>query len=66
VLPIRDAAQAREIGRETMDYYLNLSNYLNNWKRLGFSDADLAKPGSDKLIDAVVAHPDIRRTVTLV
>ena len=33
-----------------------VSNYLNNWKRLGFTDEDIAKPGSDKLIDAVVAH----------
>lgn len=52
----RDADQARKIGRETIDFYLNLSNYLNNWKRLGFTDEDIAKPGSDKLIDAVVAH----------
>jgi probable F420-dependent oxidoreductase len=51
-----DADQAREIGRKAVDMYLGLSNYLSNWKRLGFSDADLAKPGSDKLIDAVVAH----------
>jgi probable F420-dependent oxidoreductase len=51
-----DADEARAIGRQTVDFYLNLSNYLNNWKRLGFSDADIAKPGSDKLIDAVVAH----------
>jgi probable F420-dependent oxidoreductase len=51
-----DADEARKIGRETVDFYLNLSNYLNNWKRLGFTDEDLAKPGSDKLIDAVVAH----------
>jgi len=51
-----DAEQARAIGRETVDFYLNLSNYLNNWKRLGFTDDDIAKPGSDKLIDAVVAH----------
>jgi len=51
-----DAEVARKIGRETVDFYLNLSNYLNNWKRLGFSDGDIAKPGSDKLIDAVVAH----------
>jgi len=51
-----DAEEAREIGRETVDFYLNLSNYLNNWKRLGFTDHDIAKPGSDKLIDAVVAH----------
>jgi probable F420-dependent oxidoreductase len=56
VVLARDAEQARTIGRETVDFYLNLSNYLNSWKRLGFTDADLAKPGSDKLIDAVVAH----------
>jgi probable F420-dependent oxidoreductase len=53
-----DAAteQARAAGRKAVDFYLNLSNYLNNWKRLGFTDADVEKPGSDKLIDAVVAH----------
>jgi probable F420-dependent oxidoreductase len=51
-----DADEARAIGRQTVDFYLNLSNYLNNWKRLGFTDQDIAKPGSDKLIDAVVAH----------
>jgi probable F420-dependent oxidoreductase len=51
-----DTDEARAIGRKTVDFYLNLSNYLSNWKRLGFSDADVAKPGSDKLIDAVVAY----------
>jgi probable F420-dependent oxidoreductase len=51
-----DEAQAREIGRQTVDFYLNLSNYLNNWKRLGFTDNDVEKPGSDRLIDAVVAY----------
>jgi probable F420-dependent oxidoreductase len=51
-----DTDEARAIGRQTVDSYLNLSNYLNNWKRLGFTDADVAKPGSDKLIDAVVAY----------
>ena len=51
-----DVDEAREVGRKTVDFYLNLSNYLNNWKRLGFTDEDIAKPGSDKLIDAVVAH----------
>ena len=29
---------------------------MNNWKRLGFTDSDVTKPGSDKLVDAVVAH----------
>ncbi|BBY49255.1 LLM class F420-dependent oxidoreductase [Mycolicibacterium arabiense] len=51
-----DVEEAREVGRGSVDFYLNLSNYLNNWKRLGFTDEDIAKPGSDKLIDAVVAH----------
>lgn len=51
-----DAAEAREVGRETVEFYLNLSNYVNNWRRLGFTEQDVAKPGSDKLIDAVVAH----------
>ena len=56
VVLARDAEQAREIGRQTVEFYLGLSNYVNNWKRLGFTDADVQKPGSDKLIDAVVAH----------
>jgi probable F420-dependent oxidoreductase len=51
-----DADEAREIGRQSADFYLDLSNYVNNWRRLGFSDADVRKPGSDKLIDAVVAY----------
>jgi probable F420-dependent oxidoreductase len=48
--------EARAVGRDAVGFYLNLSNYLNNWKRLGFTDDDIAKPGSDRLIDAVVAH----------
>jgi probable F420-dependent oxidoreductase len=51
-----DAEQARAIGREALDFYFNLTNYTSNWKRLGFTDADVTRPGSDKLIDAVVAH----------
>ncbi|OBI78744.1 LLM class F420-dependent oxidoreductase [Mycobacterium sp. E740] len=56
VVLARDAEASRKIGRDTVDFYLNLSNYINNWKRLGFTDDDVAKPGSDRLIDAVVAH----------
>ena len=52
----RDAAQARELGRKTVGFYLDLSNYVSNWRRLGFTANDVAKPGSDSLIDAVVAH----------
>ncbi|GFG52007.1 LLM class F420-dependent oxidoreductase [Mycolicibacterium agri] len=51
-----DPDEARRIGRERVEFYLGLSNYVNNWKRLGFTEKDVAKPGSDRLIDAVVAH----------
>ena len=51
-----DAEQARAVGRKALEIYLNLANYLNNWKRLGFTDDDVAKPGSDALVDAVVAY----------
>ena len=51
-----DAEKARTVGRKALDVYLNLQNYLNSWKRLGFTDDDVAKPGSDRLVDAVVAY----------
>jgi probable F420-dependent oxidoreductase len=50
------AGEARAIGRGTVEHYLGLSNYVNNWLRLGFTQDDVTKPGSDRLIDAVVAH----------
>ena len=56
VVLTENANEAREIGRRTVEFYLDLSNYVNNWRRLGFTDSDVHKPGSDKLIDAVVAH----------
>jgi probable F420-dependent oxidoreductase len=52
----QNANEARDIGRRTVEFYLDLSNYVNNWRRLDFTDSDVRKPGSDKLIDAVVAH----------
>lgn len=51
-----DADKARAVGRQALEIYLNLNNYLNSWKRLGFNDSDVAKPGSDELVDAVVAY----------
>jgi probable F420-dependent oxidoreductase len=54
-----DPAKAREIGRPAVkNPYLGLSNYLANLRRLGFTDDDLADGGSDRLIDALVAHGD--------
>jgi probable F420-dependent oxidoreductase len=51
-----DAEKARAVGRKALEIYLNLTNYLNSWKRLGFTDEEVAKPGSDRLVDAVVAY----------
>jgi probable F420-dependent oxidoreductase len=51
-----DRDEARTIGRRYLEHYLGLSNYVNNWLRLGFTEADVRKPGSDKLVDAVVAY----------
>lgn len=51
-----DADEARGIGRATVARYLGLSNYVNSWLRLGFTQDDVSVPGSDRLIDAVVAH----------
>jgi probable F420-dependent oxidoreductase len=51
-----DRDEARAIGRRYLELYLGLSNYVNNWLRLGFTEGDVRKPGSDKLVDAVVAY----------
>lgn len=39
--------------------YLRLSNYQNSLRRLGFTDDDFVDGGSDRLIDALVAHGSI-------
>jgi len=53
----RDAGPAREIARQALEVYCNLPNYVNNWKRLGFSDDDVDSR-SDRLVDALVAWGD--------
>ena len=53
-----DPDRARRIARGHTKSYLALPNYANNLRRLGYSDADLAEAGSDRLVDAVVAWGD--------
>lgn len=54
-----DAERARAVGRPVVRTpYLGLRNYTANLLRLGWSDADVADGGSDRLIDALVAHGD--------
>jgi hypothetical protein len=38
--------------------YLHLRNYTSNLLRSGFTEDDIAGGGSDRLIDALVAHGD--------
>jgi probable F420-dependent oxidoreductase len=50
-----DPAAARATARRHMKRYLDLDNYTNNLRRLGWGDSDLVDGGSDKLVDAIVA-----------
>ena len=54
----RDPALARELARHHLAIYLQLPNYVRNLRRLGFSDDDVAAPGSDRLVDRIVAWGD--------
>ena len=51
-----DPEQARADARAYAATYLGLGNYTSNLLRFGFSDADLADGGSNRLIDAVIPH----------
>jgi probable F420-dependent oxidoreductase len=53
-----DAAEARRIARGHMTMYLQLPNYVNSLRHLGYGDDDLADGGSDRLVDAIVAWGD--------
>jgi len=55
-----DPVAARAVARAHMATYLGLPNYARNLKTLGFTDADLADGGSDRLVDAIVAWGDER------
>ena len=56
-----DLAVARVIGDRHLAYYLGSANYRNNLLRIGWSEADLEKPGSDALFEAIVAWGDLDR-----
>jgi probable F420-dependent oxidoreductase len=51
-----DADRARAVARTYAELYLGLSNYTQNLLQLGFTEADIADGGSDRLIDAVIPH----------
>ena len=50
-----DPAVARKKARKGLEYYVSLDYYHREWVKLGFTDADFADGGSDRLIDMLVA-----------
>ena len=53
-----DPTRARALAREHLAIYIDLPNYANNWRRLGYTDDDISDGGSDRLVDALVVWGD--------
>jgi probable F420-dependent oxidoreductase len=53
-----DPVIAREKARKALQYYVTLDYYHREWSKLGYTDAEFADGGSDRLIDALVAWGD--------
>jgi probable F420-dependent oxidoreductase len=49
-----DPSKARELARRALVHYLHFPNYLNNWRRLGFSEEDITTT-TDRLVDSLFA-----------
>jgi probable F420-dependent oxidoreductase len=58
-----DPSAARHLARGFAADYLELPNYANNLRRLGFTDEDVAGSGSDRVIDATVVWGGVDRIV---
>jgi probable F420-dependent oxidoreductase len=56
-----DTTAARGLARRELQRYMTLTNYRNNWLRIGFTEADLADGGSDRFVDAMVLWGDLAR-----
>jgi probable F420-dependent oxidoreductase len=60
-----DASHARDVARGWAADYLELPNYANNWRRLGYEDG-LTDGASDRLIDAGIAWGSVDDVATRV
>ncbi len=49
-----EPVRAKAVARDYAKMYLGLGNYTQNLLRFGFSEADIAEGGSDRLIDAII------------
>ena len=61
-----DASRARETARTFAARYLAAPNYARNLLRLGYTEADVASGGSDRLLDDVVVQGDVGAIVARV
>jgi probable F420-dependent oxidoreductase len=58
VLRETNPVKARAVARKNLATYLPLPNYYENWRWLGFEEADWQNGGSDRLIDAIICWGD--------
>lgn len=61
-----DPAVARAVARKHVATYLTLPNFVRNLRRLGWSEDDVARGGSDALVDALVAWGDVEAVASRV
>jgi probable F420-dependent oxidoreductase len=54
----RDRREFFERAREHLSNTLKLENYVNSWRRLGFTEEDFSGGGSNRLCEALVAYGD--------
>lgn len=51
-----DVGVWRQRAHTHLELYTGLPNYVRNWKRLGFTDDDMVRGGSDRLKEALVCR----------
>lgn len=56
-----DPSRARATARAYLTHYLRTPNYQASWEQQGFAPADWERPGSDRLVDAMVAWGPLAR-----
>src|SRR3546814_2003817 len=59
-----DPGKARELARKALSQYQTYPNYVNSWRRLGFSDEEISG-ASNSLVDALFAWRSAEHTSEL-
>ena len=53
-----DSAKALELARAELSRYMVLPNYVDNWRRLGFSESELQGGGNARFLNTMVVWGD--------